>query len=330
MRSFLFSLLLVFLLGLSACESDSSASDGDNTSDAGATDGGITELDAAGISDTADVEDDADIEDDACWWCTDADAASAPDTLEGTGADSGKGGGGLKLEECIDECTKKGDSQESCEEICSELVDDGKGDIGDLTLEECIEGCVEKGESQETCEEICPELVGGGDKGEEEDCYEDCIAKGTSEAECLELCGDDGKGEGGEGGDSFMAMVMGNVDLDTLEGSLLITLTSTGPEAEVLCQLSQPFAEVVADDSCTECDFAMMLTPGDATVLTGTDECLDYAGKEGLMGHGAGEQLYVSFDGVWIAFGDSQVEGSLWTFSYSYELGGDKGDDGDK
>ena len=326
MRSFLFSLLLVFLLGLSACESDSSASDGDNTSDAGTTDGGITELDASGISDTADVEDDA------CWWCTDADAASAPDTLEGTGGDSGKGGGDLTLEECIEECSQKGQSQEECEEICLEYLDDGKGDIGDLTLEECIEGCVEKGESQETCEEICPEFVGGGDKGEEEDCYEDCVAKGTSEAECLEVCGDGGKGEGKgeEGAEPLMAMGMGNVDLDTLVGSLLITLTSAGPEAEELCQLSQPFVDVVADDSCAECDFAMVLTPGDATVLTGTDECLDYAGKEGVMGHGAGEQLYVSFEGVWIAFGDSQVEGSLWTFSYSYELGGDKGDDGDK
>lgn len=324
MRSFLFSLLLVFLLGLSACESDSSSSNGDDASDAGATDGGITELDGSATSDAADMEDDA------CWWCTDADAASAPDTLEGTGGDNGKGEGDLTLEECIEQCVEKGESQETCEETCLLYVKgDGKGD-GELTLEECIEECVAKGESQETCEEICPELVEGGGKGEEEDCYEDCIAKGTSEAECQELCGDDGKGEGGEGADSFMAMVVGNVDLDKLEGSLLITLTSTGPEAEELCQLSQPFAEVVADDSCAECDFAMVLTPGDATVWTGTDECLDYAGKEGLMGHGAGEQLYVSFDGVWIAFGDSQVEGSLWTFSYSYELGGDKGDDGDK
>ena len=68
----------------------------------------------------------------------------------------------------------------------------------------------------------------------------------------------------------------------------------------------------------------MALSPGEATVWVGTDECLDHAGKPGTMGHGADGQLHVSFDGAWIPFGESEVDGDIWTFSYSYELGGGK------
>jgi hypothetical protein len=192
-RFTLCALLVVTAMSLTACGDASSASNDDDSgiSTSGA-DGGISELDGSVTTDAATAgpsdASDANADEDGCWWCTDADANSAPETLAGD--DSGKGGGGGG---------KDGGGG-------------GKDGVG-LTLEECIEQCIEKGESLEVCEPTCEEYVGAGGGGMASDtCYEDCIDKGASPDECLEACGDDDESddgdegnEGNEGDDEYEA-----------------------------------------------------------------------------------------------------------------------------
>ena len=112
------------------------------------TDGGISELDGsvttdaatAGPSDASDASD-ANADEDGCWWCTEADANSAPETLAGD--DSGKGGGG----------GGKGDDGKG--------DDDGKGTDSDT----CYEDCIDKGAGPDECLEACGDDDEGDDEG---------------------------------------------------------------------------------------------------------------------------------------------------------------------
>lgn len=192
------SLVLLASLSLltAACGDGSTSSSAPASGfDAGIEDGGITSLDGSATgADGSSASGDTSSDSDDCWWCFDADASSAPETLAGEGGDDKGGGAGkLTLEACIEECVAKGETEEACGPICEEYLGaTGEGD--------CFEDCLKKGGTEAECEAACgPSDDGGGPDDPGASCYDACIEKGYSEEECAESC--DGDGDPSDGSD---------------------------------------------------------------------------------------------------------------------------------
>ena len=223
-------ILCGFLTLVMGCESDESFVGGEDA--VNVVSGPAEDATVAGIDeieeDRSKAESDASEECDD-FFCVDAGTFEEEETPEEEGGDEkgddnkegGEKGGAPSLEQCIDDCVAKGETEEDCGPLCEAYLSGefgqggkeeggGEGEGGKESsgnFNQCLSDCLASGETEEVCTAQCEGAGSGGEDGKDEgegdekgggggnsevgtleECIEGCIAKGTTQGECEAVC----------------------------------------------------------------------------------------------------------------------------------------------
>ena len=124
-----------------------------------------------------------------------------------------------------------------------------------------------------------------------------------------------------KGGSTMTIHWAGTIDVSAMTGTLNVSANDIASDA-LLCDLMQPVQNLTEpSDPCTECSFSWIVTFGEATLQSGTeDACMDGSLSQGTLslGHGA-EGLYIGGkEAGWALAGESSFADPTWTFNLSY------------